>query len=235
MSLINLLSTSKDFISSFITIIVVPVLLAYFIKKSENFATKRDIRGLTEQEEAIKNLYMERYEIFDADLKYKYELRNDQYKFLYSRLYSLICASESARYCSSCYGQSLRYVPFEETPIFNIPLSMGEDGIILYTNNATDTNENDTLIDFIIQLVDKHTFLASAQLIKIISLLKEIRTCKEQISEDVYSNVRKGLRRQLVVTILQDCENIKRDLKFEANLPTDSLRIKETEFFSDTF
>ena len=233
----NLLLSSKDYVSSFISIIIVPVFLAFFVKKSENFATKHDIKGLTEQEEAIKNFYMERYEIFDTDLKFKHDLRNEQYTKLYCKLYSLICASEAARYCSSCYGQNSRYISYDETPIFNIPLSIGDDGISLHTgsNNTSHETETDTLVTCIIQLVDRYTPLASSRLIKVVSLLKEIHASKEQISEDIYSNMRKTLRKQLVIIILQDCEHIKLDLKFEDNPPTDSLGIQDNQFFSESF
>lgn len=69
----------------------------YFEKKAENFATKQDVAEMRTKAEEVQAEFHRINERFDADLKFKYQFFEDQYKKLYGGLFEKVCKSEALR------------------------------------------------------------------------------------------------------------------------------------------
>lgn len=69
----------------------------YFEKKAENFATKQDVAEMRTKTEEVQAEFHRINERFDADLKFKYQFFEDQYKKLYGGLFEKVCKSEALR------------------------------------------------------------------------------------------------------------------------------------------
>ena len=70
---------------------------AYFGKKGENLATKEDIERITHLTETVQDDFRRGFEDYSKDRSFKYQYYYDQFRELYTKLYSIIAQSEYLR------------------------------------------------------------------------------------------------------------------------------------------
>lgn len=187
----------------------------YFEKKAENLASKQDIAEITASTEKVTTEYKQIYEKFTADLNFKYQFYEAQYKELYSELFLNICKSETFRYI---------YNSNSDAP----PLAFCDYPILEY--DAGETNEEvHKLINEIIGLVDKKHFYASPELLKIVQILKNNNNNPKNSveTEGVVKNIECRFKIMLVKTIIRDFYWLRQQLHLQENIEaTNSITIE---------
>lgn len=186
---------------------------SYFETKAVNYATKQDVAVITKKTEEVQALFKKDMEEFNADLRFKYKMHEIQYSDLYSKLYQLICKSESYRYLLL---KQNTLTNFEEVPIVEL------------------ANKESSITQEIISLVNKEHAKATPELMKIVNLLDVLEHIKDsrEYTEDDEKLVIK-LKANLVKTILKDCHWLRTQLQLPyceeeiEHLDTDSF-LKET-------
>lgn len=172
---------------------------AYFSKKAENFATKRDIGEITSLTEKIYAKYREQQSMFDANLQFKYRLCEEQYRKLYVPLYWKVCNSEATRSAFREFGCVC--ILFEEAPI----MEYGDVGLAMRD---------------IVELIEKNKELASPELIRIsTSLLVIEKETSQRNSSDLIaaSHIQSNLIKALVKAIIKDYNNLRKTLRLDEN------------------
>lgn len=186
---------------------------SYLETKAANYATKQDVELITKKTEEVQAVFKKDLEKFNADLKFKYKLYEDQYANLYTELYQLICRSESLRY--SLVRQNMP-ANFDEVPIVELI-----------------TGESSRTTQVILKLVNDNRARATPELIKIVNLLdilEHIRDLGQSTEEDM--KLEQELKKNLVKTILKDCHWLRTQLQLPCcdgeidRLTTDSFLVE---------
>lgn len=185
---------------------------SYFETKAVNYATKQDVALITEKTEEVQALFKKDMEEFNADLQFKYKMHEIQYSDLYSKLYQIICKSESFRYL--LLKQNV-LTSFEEVPIVEL------------------ANKESNIVQEIIDLVNNEHAKATPELVKIVNLLdvfEHIKYSREYTEDDEKLVIK--IKANLVKTILKDCHWLRTQLQLPyceeeiEHLDTDSFLIE---------
>lgn len=150
---------------------------AFINEKAKNLATKQDVEEITRKVESVQTEYKQRFERFYTDLQFKYKIYEQQYDELYSKLYQIVCSSESVRLFALKFNDI--NLPFDE-----VPLAYLDD---------TGKNEN-PLLNEIVDLVNQNYKYAFPTLLKVVSALCVMR---EQTNYVLHQEEAKKLNQQL--------------------------------------
>ena len=164
---------------AFIIVIVIGGLLlktflpSYLDKKGENLATKEDIQEITQLTEAVQDEFRRKFNDYDKDRSFKYQYYYDQFRVLYTKLYSIIAQSEYLRRFYKLHNGS--EFSFDETPYIELNSSRSTQSIsftnALTTITSTETKISDAITEFnkkaIFDLIIDNGEYASQRLLKL--------------------------------------------------------------------
>lgn len=190
----------------------------YFEKKAENFATKQDVVELRTKNEEVQAEFHRINERFDADLKFKYQFFEEQYKKLYVGLFAKVCKSEALR----CV---LKKISTENGILYDF----NEMPIVRFEN--TD-DESDNIEKKILEEIQRNYIYASPDLLKWMSVIVEIDGFTERRNGDI-DGIRHYALTRMIETIIHDYEILREKLCLkDENVECETLedRIKRGEF-----
>ena len=190
----------------------------YFEKKAENFATKQDITEIRTKTEEVQAEFHRINEKFDADLKFKYQFFEDQYKKLYVGLFAKVCASEALRCVlkKKATENGMIYA-FNEMPIVRF---------------ESDDDKRDNVEKKIIENIQQNYIYASPDLLKWMSVVVEIDGFTVYKNDDI-DELRHYALTKMIETIVHDYEILREKLYLkDENVECETLenRIKMGEF-----
>ena len=146
----------------------------YLAEKAKNLAAIQDVGKITAETEAVQAEFHKTTGKFDADLAFKYRFYEKQYNELYSKLYQKICESEGLRYIlNNLVGEHMNYSDF---PIVEFASEIEENPGQTY---------GDSTIDQILKLISTNYIYASPDLIKIVSVLENMKKYEEDLPEEI--------------------------------------------------
>lgn len=190
----------------------------YFEKKAENFATKQDVAEMRTKTEEVQAEFHRINERFDADLKFKYQFFEDQYKKLYGGLFEKVCKSEALRcVLKETATESRMLYTFNEMPIVRF-------------ENTDDKDDN--IEKKIIEEIQQNYIYASPDLLKWMSVIVEIDGFTERWNGNV-DEIRHYALTRMIETIIHDYEILREKLYLkDENVECETLenRIKMGEF-----
>ena len=195
----------------------------YFEKKAENLATRQDIVKITEKTETVQAEFHKILGKFDADLKFKYQFYESQYKELYSELYQNICKSEALRY--TLVNLSKEHMDFNNIPIVEY---------VPENNKTENQTNNNSIIEEIISLVKKNHSYASPELIKLVYTFKNVEDYEKSPNtkdnefpdiKDKIVQIKCTLKANIIKTILKDYYWLRQQLNLQESIDeTDKLQ-----------
>lgn len=188
----------------------------YLDKKGENYATKQDIAEIETKTETVQAEFHKINEKFDADLKFKYQFYEEQYKKLYTGLFEKVCKSEALRCVLKETSKEKLQYDFNETPIVRFESTEGKNEI-----------EHEILDE-----IHKNYMYASPDLLKWMSVIEEIDKCSDYRNADI-EKIRHYALIKLVEAIMYDYEALRGKLCLsDKNAECETLenRIKMGEF-----
>ncbi len=177
---------------------------AYFTEKARNWATKQDIDEITTRTEIVQTKFHEIEKRFDADLAFKYQFYEKQYKELYSELYQKVCKSETLRYIlNNLAGQ---HMFFSDFPVADLDREM--DGI----SNQTTVK---AIVKEIVDLVNQKHIYASSELMKVVCMLENMERCEDCLNQkERTERTRILFKMKLMNIIVEDYNWLRRELHF---------------------
>lgn len=197
----------------------------YMSEKGKNLATKEDIKEITEKTEEVKNEFNQSFEYFSSDVQFKYEFYYKQYSELYCKLYSIVIQSEYTRYLSKIDREieiAFNDVPFIEVSPTNrntitYEIKKGESPKVSKSVEKIETPisqfNKKTLCEFII---DKGEY-ATQELLKIAISYRYVSEQDYNLMTDTTKKEELSLIRDMVLCIVKDYNNLRKELKMEHN------------------
>lgn len=172
----------------------------FFDEKAKNLATKQDIKAITRKTEEVKSEFFLLNESHLADMRFKYEFQEKQYRELYVPLYNYVCQSESKRAIMQLLGEGS--LKFEQVPIIEYE-----------STNALDQPYNSVLNEILV-LISVNRAYASPELLKIHSLFDALQVRKSTtIPNNSISDIEIKLKNHLIKSIVKDFNQLREALK----------------------
>lgn len=190
----------------------------YFAEKAKNLATKQDVVEITMKTEAVQTEFHKIIEIFDADLAFKYQFCEKQYNDLYSQLYQKICESEGLRYVLNNLAEE--HMNYSDFPVVEFASENEEDICQSY---------GDSTINQILNLVSMNYIYASPELVKIVSVLRNVEKQGNNLAEEKVRKSKIQLRKKLTNIIVEDYNRLRRELHFPG-INDESGKLEKGEF-----
>ena len=193
----------------------------YFDEKAKNLATKQDITEITAKTEQVQAEFHKILGQFDADLKFKYEFYEKQYKELYALLYCMVCESESLRYILT--NLSSEQIVFGEVPIMEYEID----------NNGSDKQEiKETICEKMLNLILDQYVYASPTLMKSACALANIEKYLGTVdNEEQKKLLEYELKAKIVRTTLKDYHWLRQQLRLHEN-NDETVDVEKGEFIS---
>lgn len=191
---------------------------SFFNEKAKNLATKQDIGEITRKTEEVKTEFKELQDLFQADLKFKYDFMEKQYRELYADIYYLICQSEARRRVLNITDNN--YI-FEEVPFVEYSQTVG-------TINPKEWNQ-------ILTIIETHKVYASPRVLKLYALFKTINSQNLNAMEfsEKLKEVEVRVKKKLIETILKDFQELRIRLKLASGDPNEEVVLIKTGKFME--
>ncbi len=192
----------------------------YFNKKAENLATKQDVTDITTKTEEIQAEFNKTLSEFDADLSFKYDFYEKQYRELYTSLFYLVCESESLRFILN--NLSKGKIVFKDIPI-----------VEYYAGNDRKGEETEkSIFKKLLDLISNKYVYASPSLLKMSCALINIREYPMSVdNEDQKKILEHQFRLEIVKIILRDYYWLRKQLHLQES--DDELnKVESGEFIS---
>ena len=169
---------------------------SFFNEKAKNLATRQDIGEITRKTEEVKTEFKELQDLFQADLKFKYDFMEKQYRELYVDTYYLICQSEARRRVLNIMEKNYN---FDEVPFIEY-------------HQAVETTEA-TEWEQILTTIEIHKVYASPRVLKQYALLKTIKSQGLKKYSEKIKEVEVMAEKKLIEAILMDFQELCIQLK----------------------
>jgi hypothetical protein len=198
---------------------------AYMGKKGENLATKEDIQTITRLTENVQDEFKRSFEEFSKDKEFKYKYYYDQFRELYTKLYSIIAQSEYTRRFFKLYNGT--DLTFEKVPFVEIHKTHKEETIQFGKDvgvTRTETEIKDGITNFckgsLCDLIINKGELATQQLLKLAVAYRFAYdnysgTAHNGDAVDTANEEEFKLIKEMLICIVKDYNFLRKELKLE--------------------